>query len=55
MFWKSAIEVQQIREGVKLNPRKTGIQVVLEVGSTEHALSVVQTAKASGFVITEIA
>jgi threonine dehydratase len=31
------VEVQHIREGVKLHPRETGIQVVLEVRSSEHA------------------
>jgi threonine dehydratase len=32
------VEVQHIREGVKLHPRETGIQIVLEVRSNEHAL-----------------
>jgi threonine dehydratase len=49
----NVIEVQHIREGVKLHPRETGIQVVLEVKSPEHALSVIAAAKASGFVIQE--
>ncbi len=33
----NVIEVQHIREGVKLHPRETGIQVVLEVRSSDHA------------------
>jgi threonine dehydratase len=33
----NVVEVQHIREGVKLHPRETGIQVVLEVRSSEHA------------------
>ena len=49
----NVIEVQHIREGVKLHPRETGIQVVLEVKSPEHALSVIAAAKASGFVIQD--
>jgi threonine dehydratase len=34
----NVVEVQHIREGVKLHPRETGIQIVLEVRSNEHAL-----------------
>jgi threonine dehydratase len=34
----NVVEVQHIREGVKLHPRETGIQVVLEVRSSEHAV-----------------
>jgi threonine dehydratase len=33
----NVVEVQHIREGVKLHPRETGIQVVLEVKSSDHA------------------
>jgi threonine dehydratase len=33
----NVVEVQHIREGVKLHPRETGIQVVLEVRSSDHA------------------
>ena len=33
----NVVEVQHIREGVKLHPRETGIQVVLEVRSSNHA------------------
>jgi threonine dehydratase len=33
----NVVEVQHIREGVKLHPRETGIQVVLEVKSSNHA------------------
>jgi threonine dehydratase len=35
------IEVQHIREGVKLHPRETGIQVVLEVIDSWHAEKIV--------------
>jgi threonine dehydratase len=43
----NVIEVQHIREGVKLHPRETGIQVVLEVKSPEHAHAVLDACKAS--------
>jgi threonine dehydratase len=43
----NVIEVQHIREGVKLHPRETGIQVVLEVKSPEHAHAVLEACKAS--------
>ena len=36
----NVIEVRHIRKGVKLHPRETGIQVVLEVKSPEHASEV---------------
>ena len=41
------IEVQHIDKGIKLHPRETGIQVVLEVKSPEHAHTVLEACKAS--------
>lgn len=43
----NVIEVVHIREGVKLHPRETGIQVVLEVKSPEHARAVIAACKES--------
>jgi threonine dehydratase len=48
----NVIEVQHIREGVKLHPRETGIQVVLEVKSTEHSHSVISALKSNDFEIS---
>jgi threonine dehydratase len=44
----NVIEVQHIREGVKLHPRETGIQVVLEVKNTEHTETLIKQIVASG-------
>jgi threonine dehydratase len=45
----NVIEVQHVREGVKLHPRETGIQVVLEVKSDKHAQTVTEQIKLAGF------
>jgi threonine dehydratase len=45
----NVIEVQHIREGVKLHPRETGIQVVLEVKSETHSQVVIHALESSGF------
>ncbi len=45
----NVIEVQHIREGVKLHPRETGIQVVLEVKSPEHANEVTSVLNKLGY------
>jgi threonine dehydratase len=43
------IEVQHIREGVKLHARETGIQVVLEVKNDEHAKLLLSEVAVAGF------
>jgi threonine dehydratase len=48
----NVIEVQHVREGVKLHPRETGIQVVLEVKNQPHSHSLVSAIKSSGFEIS---
>ena len=42
------IEVQHIREGVRLHARETGIQVVLEVKNAEHTETLIDQINASG-------
>ena len=44
------IEVQHIREGVKLHARETGIQVVLEVKSDEHTKIIIDQITESGII-----
>jgi threonine dehydratase len=44
------IEVQHIREGVKLHARETGIQVVLEVKSDEHTKTIIDQITESGII-----
>ncbi len=44
------IEVQHIREGVKLHARETGIQIVLEVKSDEHARTIIMKITESGII-----
>jgi threonine dehydratase len=44
------IEVQHIREGVKLHARETGIQIVLEVKSDEHARTIIMQITESGII-----
>jgi threonine dehydratase len=44
------IEVQHIREGVKLHARETGIQIVLEVKSDDHAKSIIMQITESGII-----
>jgi threonine dehydratase len=48
----NVIEVQHVREGVKLHPRETGIQVVLEVKNQPHSQSLVSAIKSSDFEIS---
>lgn len=48
------IEVEHVREGVQLHVRETGVQVVLEVRSKEHAQSVIEAARAGGYEIDEV-
>ena len=48
----NVIEVQHIREGVKLHPRETGIQVVLEVKSQQHSQSVISALKMRSFLLS---
>jgi threonine dehydratase len=43
------IEVQHIREGVRLHARETGIQVVLEVKNSQHAKIVLNDVELLGF------
>jgi threonine dehydratase len=50
----NVIEVQHIREGVKLHPRETGIQVVLEVRSPDHAKILVKQISASGIICSAV-
>ena len=45
----NAVEVQHIREGFKLHPRETGIQVVLEVKGPTHSEFVITALESSGF------
>ena len=45
----NAVEVQHIREGFKLHPRETGIQVVLEVKGPAHSEFVITALESSGF------
>jgi threonine dehydratase len=44
------IEVQHIREGVKLHARETGIQIVLEVKSDKHARTIIMQITESGII-----
>jgi threonine dehydratase len=44
------IEVQHIREGVNLHARETGIQIVLEVKSDEHARTIITQITESGII-----
>lgn len=48
------IEVEHVREGVDLHVRETGVQVVLEVRSREHATDVMKTAVAGGYDVDEV-
>ena len=49
----NVVEVQHIREGVKLHPRETGIQVVLEVRSGDHATELKHVFDQLGYKIIE--
>ena len=46
----NVIEVQHVREGVKLHARETGIQIVLEVKSNDHALILNNQLALAGFM-----
>ena len=48
------IEVEHVREGVDLHVRETGVQVVLEVRSREHAAHVIQAATSGGYIVDEV-
>lgn len=48
------IEVEHVREGVDLHVRETGVQVVLEVRSRDHAASVITAATNSGYDVDEV-
>ncbi len=48
------IEVEHVREGVDLHVRETGVQAVLEVRGRDHALRVVDAARAAGYDIDEV-
>jgi threonine dehydratase len=48
------IEVEHVREGVDLHVRETGVQVVLEVRSRDHAASVIAAATNSGYDVDEV-
>lgn len=48
------IEVEHVREGVDLHVRETGVQVVLEVRSREHAATVIHAATSSGYIVDEV-
>jgi len=48
------IEVEHVREGIDLHVRETGVQVVLEVRSREHAATVIAAATSGGYIVDEI-
>ena len=48
------IEVEHVREGVDLHVRETGVQVVLEVRSRDHATEVMKAAVAGGYEVDEV-
>ena len=48
----NVVEVQHVREGVKLHPRETGIHVVLEVKNQPHSQYLVSAIKSSDFEIS---
>jgi threonine dehydratase len=48
------IEVEHVREGVDLHVRETGVQVVLEVRSREHATAVMTAAANNGYIVDEV-
>ncbi|MEN9553673.1 MAG: hypothetical protein RLY24_1268 [Actinomycetota bacterium] len=48
------IEVEHVREGVDLHVRETGVQVVLEVRSRDHAASVIAAATNGGYDVDEV-
>lgn len=48
------VEVEHMREGVDLHVRETGVQVVLEVRGRDHADTVLELVRASGYIADEI-
>ena len=48
------IEVEHVREGVDLHVRETGVQVVLEVRSRDHAADVIHAATSGGYIVDEV-
>lgn len=48
----SVIDLEHVREGVDLHVRETGVHVVLEVRSAEHADQVRSAVRAAGYEIT---
>lgn len=48
------VEVEHVREGVDLHVRETGVQVVLEVRSRDHATDVIKAAVAGGYEVDEV-
>lgn len=48
------VEVEHMREGVDLHVRETGVQMVLEVRSREHAADVMSAIHAAGYSADEI-
>jgi threonine dehydratase len=48
------IEVEHVREGVALNVRETGVQVVLEVRGPDHADEVIEAARSGGYEVDRI-
>jgi len=48
------IEVEDVREGVDLHVRETGVQVALEVRGRDHADTLIAGAKAEGYELSEV-
>jgi threonine dehydratase len=48
------VEVEHVREGVQLHVRETGVQVVLEVRSRDHAAAVLSAVRDAGYEIDEV-
>ena len=48
------IEVSHVREGLNLNVRETGVQVVLEVRGHDHTAEIITTAKITGFDVSQV-
>jgi threonine dehydratase len=48
------IEVEHVREGVDLHVRETGVQVVLEVRSSEHGDTVMAAARHAGYELSPV-
>jgi threonine dehydratase len=48
------IEVEHVREGVDLHVRETGVQIVLEVRSRDHADDVLAAAASAGYAVADV-